>query len=294
MHELLHRRRNGRTGCREQTPVFDAYGALQQTIDCALIEIITQAKQERGFFAHTAKIKVAAAAHPQRIAKHPTLHHVAMGYLLLHTGIDLLPETGHGTHGRRPRLPDGLLDVGRMQIDTNRSPPAQAQVSPRLLEDVSQGKEVHHHIFLRGHRQTQIMDTKRFRIAGMMKHDALRLPRRARRVEDVGQVFLIHSLHPPLQLGSHGRLCAQTKKLVEVKGSVVMRMMDDLTVEDNNALQGRTRLCHPASDIILILLTDKKETDTSITKDILDLLARAGGIKRHGDGTHRISGKVHI
>ena len=294
VNELLDHRGDGGTGCGEQVAVLDAQRLLQQTVARAVVEALTLTQEEGGLLLHPHIVQVVTPSHPQGVAENHPAQEVARGNLLLHARVDLLPETRDGTHGRRAHLADGLLDVRRTQVDAHRAATVDAKVGPRLLEDVGQGEEVHHHVRVRQLGQTNVMDTERLRVAGVVEHDALRLARGPGRIEDVCQVFFADVVPAAFQLGSDSRVGAQCQELVEVERQRVLRMADDLAVEDDHTLQRGARLRHLAGDVVLVLLADEQEAYAGILQDVAHLLGGAGGIERDGHRTHAERGKVHV
>ena len=57
-------------------------------------------------------------------------------------------------------------------------------------------------------------------------------------------------------------------------------------VKDNDTLQGRTQREDATCLVVLLLFTNKQETDLGIVDHELYLLFRRGSIERNGDGTN--------
>ena len=125
---------HGGSGGGEEVATVNTDGFLQQGIDRALIEFILQMEHQRGLLAQEDIIHVMLTAHLQGVEHHCLHYPTFMGNLLLHTGIDLLPKTGHAAHHRGTHLLDGGLNVLRTEVDANLSPLGEADVGPASLK----------------------------------------------------------------------------------------------------------------------------------------------------------------
>ena len=69
-------------------------------------------------------------------------------YLVHHTHVDLLPETGNSRHTRRMGVTHGLLYLLRMCIDNHAGSGIETKNGPSTLEDVGIGQEIHDAVVL--------------------------------------------------------------------------------------------------------------------------------------------------
>ena len=275
---------HGRPGRGKEVAVLQPDGLLQQGVDRAFVELVLQAQHQGRHLAHADIVQIVLAPHLQGIQHQGTAQGAFVGNALVHALVHLLPEAGHAAHHRGTHLAERLLHVGRIQIDAHQHAAPQAEVGPRLLEDVGEGEEIERHVPVGQNAEQLVVHAEYLIIIAIPQHHALRFACRARGVEDVHQVML---LDVGGALGNQRlvrQVAAQGQELVPIEGGQVARVFLHRAVEDDELLQGFAEAEDGECGIILELLAHEEEADSGIVHDILHLQRRAGGIERDGDG----------
>ena len=182
-----------------------------------------------------------------------------------------------------------------MQVDADLCATLQADVGPAALEDVRQRQEVHRNVLIRQRGDADFVRTEGFHVVVVHQHDAFRFARRARGIEDVGNVAVGHFGSTFLYFGFVRQPVAPGKELVEVDGHrLVAGVLLHLAVEDDDLLERRTHAEHTDGGVVLKLFAHEEVADAGIVDDILRLCGRAGGIEGDGDGPVSIGAEVHV
>ena len=129
-------------------------------------------------FSFTQVIYVVYLTYTDSIEHQRFLYTGSFGYFLLYTGINFLPETRYATHQSRTNFLNRHLNIHRTEVDAYLYSLMDTEITPSLLEHMSQWQEVHRHIFVRHIHQTNIMNAESFKEARVMQHDSFGLSRR--------------------------------------------------------------------------------------------------------------------
>ena len=284
---------HGSAGRREEVAVLQPDGLLQQGVDGLLVKLILHAQHQRGRLALVHVVHVVQFARLQRVHHQGPAQGTFAGDALVHALVDLLPESRDTAHHRGPHLAKRLLHVGRPQVDTDQDAAAQAEVSPRLLEDVRQRQEVERHVAVGQGVQQPVVHAEDFVVIAVAQHHALGLAGGARRVEYVHQVVLIAPGRARVDLGLVRASLAQLQELVPIDRRLVARVAPHRAVEDNHLEQRLAIAEHGESGIVLKLFAHKEIAYGGVAHDVLHLQGRAGGVERDGDGAVGKGGEVH-
>ena len=153
MDKFLHMWRDSGASCGEEVGIFQSQFFAHEREDGLVQHLILQMQSHWRTLAVGQIFDVVLAAYRESMIEQLTLHNAARLNLLLHAHIDLLPETGHGTHTGGMLLTHGLLHLQRVSVDNQTCANGDTQDLPSLLKNVSEGQEVHHAVF-RSHRHT--------------------------------------------------------------------------------------------------------------------------------------------
>ena len=159
---------------------------------------------------------------------------------------------------------------------------------------MSQWQETHRKVFIRHHREADVMDTHGFQIIGMMEHDTFGFSCRPGSIYYGSQVFRHRLVRTDLYRCLGMRIIAQPQKIVKINRSLVFRVQLDSRIKHHQALQVLRFFLHLECIIVLQLLADKQSMYMSIIDYILDLPRRIRCIHRNRNHTVRICPKIRI
>ena len=114
-----------------------------QREDGTIQHLIFQMKCHGWFLALAEILDIMTTTNIESMQKQFTLNGTGMLYLVHHTHIDLLPETGDGRHTGGMCVAHGLLYLLRMGVDYHTCSGIHTQDSPSTFEDMCIGQEVH-------------------------------------------------------------------------------------------------------------------------------------------------------
>ena len=244
VHKLFHLYRHGSTGGGEEVLAFKTQILEQQGDDGLLVELVFHLQTDRRHQSAHAVLHVVLLAHTQSVEHEGALHGRTAVYLLHHTGIYLLPETGNGRHAGGMHLKHGLKHILRLQIHTQRTTVGYAQIAPGTLEDVGEGKEVENYVLV-AQRQCRHMTTEGRSILPMGLHHALRQARGTTGVEDVGQVVRQQLAAPLFHLFLVRLVLAHSQELLKGDAILVLRIALDVGIEENEGpVASHAGQCH--------------------------------------------------
>ena len=155
--------------------------------------------------------------------------------LVLHTDIYLLPEAGHIAHHGGAHHRQCLKDTLRVAEDSHLTAHAEAEVAPRLLEDVVQREEAHRDVAIRDEGVLELVRIELLDEVAMMQHHALALTRRAGGVDDDRQVGSQRLACRDVRLVLIGDGVPSAHKLIIVHRGRVPRGQYHLVIEDDQA-----------------------------------------------------------
>ena len=155
--------------------------------------------------------------------------------LVLHTDIYLLPEAGHIAHHRGAHHRQSLEDTLRVAEDSHLTAHAEAEVAPRLLEDMVQREEAHRDVAICDEGVLELVRIELLDEVAMMQHHALALTRRTGGVDDDRQVGSQRLACRHVRLVLIGDGVPTAHELIVVHRSRVPRGEYHLIVEDDQA-----------------------------------------------------------
>ena len=185
-----------------------------------------------------------------------------------------------------------LQHILRLEVYAQCATVANAEIAPSTLEDMSEGKEVQNDILI-GKGKCRHMTAEGCCILKMSLHDTLRQACCTTSVENVCEVFGLQLVATLLHFLLMLQSLAHLQELIEVDAGGVLRVLDNMRVEDYQLLDMWTYLHHTQGNVVLILLAYENVADLGIRYHIFHLRLAAGGIERNGDGTNTVGAKVH-
>ena len=294
MQKFIDRIRKRCTRHREKASTFDTQDLFQKHKDSPVVKLKLQLQSARSRNAFILIFQIIPASCLDSIQENLFHGRRRRIDLVMHTGIYFLPKAGNVTHQCRMHLRQCLLNHLRVLVNGNRHPFMQAIVRPRFLENMSQGKEAHRKILVRNHRQTDIVNTHRFQVIGMMKHDAFRLSGRTGSIYNGSQVLrnsLVHTdFHSCFDMG----IVTQPQEIIKINGSLVLRIQFDSGIKYDQALQELRVLLHLKCIVILQLFTDKQSVYAGIINYVFDLSRRICRIHWNRNHPVRIGAKISV
>jgi len=279
---------------REEVAVLQSDGFLQQGIDCFFVEFIFHPQHQGRCLAQAHIVQVVFSSHLEGVEHQGASQRAFVGDTFVHALVDFLPEARHAAHHRGTHLAEGLLHLGRAQVDAYQGAPVQAEVSPCLFEDMCQGQEVERHVVVGQGAEQVVVHAENLVVVAVAQHDALGLAGGARGVENVHQVMFVYAGRPFIHQRLVGQPFAQLQKLVPIEGSQVARVFANRAVEDNHLFQRLAVAEHREGGIVLELFADEQVAYAGVVDDVLHLQGRTGGIERDSDGAVGKGGKVCI
>ena len=291
MHKFLDLHGHSRTGCGEEVLTLQAQILQQQGDDRLFVEHVLHLQPDGRHKPAHAILDIVLLANFQGVEHEVALYGAAGVYLLLHTGIDLLPETRNCRHAGGVHLKHGLQHVLRAQVHCQRGTEADAEIAPCPLENVGEGQEVQYHILV-GEWQRAYVGTESEGVLAMGLHNALRQSGRAARIEYVGKVVGLQLVGTLLHLFIMGQPLAHFQEFIEVNAGIVLCVALYRTVEDYELAQVGFNLHHAQSSVVLILFTHKDIADVGIGNHVTHLGLTAGGIEGYRHGSYGIGSEV--
>ena len=198
MDKFLDMSGNGCASSGEEMSVLQTQFLTNQREHGAVQHLILQVQGYRWFLATTDVFDVMLATDIVSMHKELTLYGTGMFYLIHHTHVDLLPETGYCRHTSGMGLTHGLLHLLRMGIDNHRGTLGQGKEGPSALEDMGVRKEVHHTVVLTD-RHALVVGLEGSMILSVRQDDALGIACGTAGVQDIGDIversFLLQSLY---------------------------------------------------------------------------------------------------
>ena len=247
----------------------------------------------RRFLALAEIFDVMTTAHAECMLEQLALHSTRVLYLVHHTHIDLLPETGNGRHTGRMGIAHGLLHLLRMRIDNHTCSGIHTQNGPATFKDMRIRQEVHDAVVFVDRHALTVGYHGGIKLS-VRQDDTFRVARRTAGIEDVGDIVEGSLLLQFVDFRLSRQILAQLQEIAEIDGIGIVCRDVHHGVEDDDTLQRRTKRKNAPSLVVLVLFTDKKEANLGIVDHKLDLLLRAGSIERDGNSTNAPSTEVAL
>ena len=264
--------------------IFQSKFLAHQREDGLIEHLILQMECQRRTLALRQIVDIMLLAYIQGILEEFALWSAGCLYLLQHTHIDFLPETGHRGHTRRMSLLHRLLHLQGIGVHDQRGTLRQTEDLPTFLKDMGKRQEIEHTVVL-SHRHTFIIGLHRSVVLATGEDDTLRVARRTTGIEDVGDIVHRSRSRQGIHFRLSRQILTQLQEVVEIHGIGILFGDAHTLVEDDDALHRLTGGEYPAGLVVLFLLADEQEAHLRVIHHELDLLLRAGGIERDGDGT---------
>ena len=156
---------------------------------------------------------------------------------------------------------------------------------------MGEGQEVNRRVAFADRHRLRVY-AKRLKVHFMRKDNALTLPRRTTRVENIGNILLLGSLLTFFTFSVEAGV-GHGKELVEVNRAHIVLRTHHLGVEDDNLLERGARVAQFHHRVVLLLFAHKDITHFCVINHIRHLCCAAGSEEGNRDGTNGVCPEVH-
>ena len=225
-------------------------------------------------------VDIMPLAYAQRMLEEFTLGGIGLLYLFLNAHVHLFPKTGDRRHTRRVRLFHRLLYLLRIGVDNQSCSLCQTEDLPTFFKDMSERQEIQHAVVLI-YRYTLVVGLHSGMILSTGQDNALRIACGTAGIENIGNIIHRRLCLKFLHLRLSGQIISQFQEIIEIHGIGIVRRHTDILIENDNSLKCAASCKNATSLVVLFLLSNEKETDTSIVYHKLYLLLRTCRIERN-------------
>ena len=271
-----------RTGRREEIRIGNADCMFQTREYPSIPELVFLLKKPRHIAGSAHIGEVSFLSHGDGAFHHHLLHLPHSGYLLLHPGIHLFPETGNSTHKIRMNVMDILLNHAGIIIYSDCHSFCEAIEAPGLLQDMAHRKEGHGEIRTLHFMQKFEMLRYAGIIVSMSDHHPLGFTRGAGGIDQsshiVGERALLASLH--LSRSSLRSRHAETHEIIPINTYRIIRLKLQAIILENNNLAYFAGIIFPevVSQGVLMTVADEKHRRFAIIHNKIKLRLRTARI----------------